>query len=82
MEGLGQIKSNALGKTSEMHIFVREGEATSRGDDPGNFYEMLVLFKPLKMWREVVRGRGTYMRIRAKSQGKKGWESEVISSTL
>lgn len=30
----GQSKSNALGKTSEMHIFVREGEATARGEDP------------------------------------------------
>lgn len=67
----GQSKSNAPGKTSEMHIFVREGEATSRGEDPGNFNEKLVLFKPLKMWREVVRGRGTDMRNRANSQGKK-----------
>lgn len=41
--------------TSKMHIFVREGEATSRGEDAGNFYEKLVLFKPLKMWKEVVR---------------------------
>lgn len=51
----GQSKSNALGMTSKMHIFVREGEATSREEDAGNFYEKLVLFKPLKMWKEVVR---------------------------
>lgn len=69
---IGQSKSNALGKKSEMHIFEREGEAASRGEDPGNFYEKLVLFKPLKMWREVVRGRGSDRRNRTKSQGKKG----------
>lgn len=27
---IGQSKSNALGKKSEMHIFEREGEAASR----------------------------------------------------
>lgn len=41
--------------TRKMHTFLWEGEATSRGEDPGNFYEKLVLFKPLKMWKEVMR---------------------------
>lgn len=68
---------------SKIHIFIREREATFRGEEPGNLYEGASPFQQLKMWRAMRRDGRTDIRGREKSPGKETWDSKVmISSTV
>lgn len=45
-----------------MHIFISEGEATSRGENPESLFEGDSLFKQVRIWKEVGRVGGTAIR--------------------
>lgn len=45
-----------------MHIFIREREAISRGEEPGNLYEGASPFQQVKMWKEIEKDGGTDIR--------------------
>lgn len=49
-----------------MHIFIREREAISGGEEPGNLYEGASPFQQVKMWKELEKDGGTDIRDRAK----------------